>query len=58
MQTNTLVSLFNQLLGTGKLVRFGDLMTKGFNQYSIQRAIKLTGVKLDSDSSGYTIIKF
>ena len=56
MQTNTLVTLFKQIKGQGKVIRFGDLMKRRYNQHLIINAVKKAEVNLGVDAEGYTII--
>ncbi|CDQ41846.1 hypothetical protein [Virgibacillus salexigens] len=58
MQTVSLVNLFNQLKGSGKCIRFGDLMKRGFNADLIKVAVERCEIELGLDGEGYTIVVF
>lgn len=58
MKTQQLVSLFTQLKGTGKTIRFADLLRAGYSSYLIKHAIEQVEAEYSNDEDGYTLIIF
>lgn len=58
MKTTQLKALFTKLVGSGKIVRYGDLVKNGFHRAHIDHAASEIGIAYEVDKDGYTILIF